>query len=55
MKNSTVKIFWIWASGSGVVKKISYLELYKPSCSVEQNHLGNFGRWHRGEHSYEVI
>ena len=36
-------------------KKISYLELWQPSCSVPQNHLCNFGRGHHGEHSFEVI
>ena len=37
------------------VKKISYLELWWPSCSVERNHLCNFGRGHHGEHSCEVF
>ena len=33
-----VKLYEIWTSGSGdVVKKISYLELWRPSFSVEQN------------------
>ena len=32
--------------------KIPYLELWRPSCSVEQNHLCNF---ERGQHSCEVI
>ena len=31
-------------------KAISYLELWWPSCSAEQNHLGNFGRGHYKEH-----
>ena len=30
--------------------KISYLELCWPSCSVEQNHMSNFGGGHYGEH-----
>ena len=48
MRNNSVKLFWIWASGSGgdIVKKISYLELCWPSCSVEQNHLYNCERGH---------
>ena len=27
-------------------KDISYLELWRPLCSLEQNHLFNFGRKH---------
>ena len=51
-----MNLFKIWASGSGdVVKKISYLELWRHSFSVEQNHLCNFERGHHGEHSCEVI
>ena len=45
-RNNSVKLFWIWTNGSG----ISYLELWQPSCSVEQNHLCNFERGHHGEH-----
>ena len=41
-------------SGADVVKKISYLELWRPSCMVERNHLCNFERGHAGEHSCEV-
>ena len=42
-----MKLFSIWTSGSGdVVLKISYLELWWPSCSADQNHLCNFGRGH---------
>ena len=36
-------------------KGISYLELWQPSCSVDQNHLCNFERRHHGEHSCEVM
>ena len=55
MKNS-VNLFRIRDSGSGDdVKNISYLELWLPSCSVEQNHLSNFERGHHREHSCEVI
>ena len=37
--------FLIWASDSGGdVLKISYLELWWPSFSVERNHLCNFER-----------
>ena len=31
-------------------KDISHLELWRPSCSTERNHLGNFGRGHYEEH-----
>ena len=34
---------------------MSYLELWQPSCSEEQNNLCNFGRGHYGEHSCEFI
>ena len=30
-------------------KDISYLELWWPFCSAEQNHLCNFGRGHHEE------
>ena len=51
-----MKLFWIWTSGSAaVISKISYLELWQPSCSVERNHLCNFERGHHGEHSCEVL
>ena len=35
--------------------KRSYLELWRPLCSVEQNHLCNFGREYYGEPSCEFI
>ena len=34
---------------------ISYLELYRPSCSAERNHVDNFGRGLYEEHFYEII
>ena len=52
---NSVKLFWIWTSSTDVILKISYLELWQPSCSVEQNHLCNFERGHHGEHSCDVI
>ena len=56
MRNNSVNLFRIWASGSGdVVYKISYLELWPPSCPVEQNNLCTFEREHHGEHSCQVI
>ena len=49
-------LFRILTSDSGdVVEKISYLELWLPSCMQEQNHLCNFERGHHREHSCEVI
>ena len=57
MRNNSVQLFRIWASGSGgdVVYKICYLELWWPSCSVELIHLCNFERGHHEEHLCEVI
>ena len=36
-------------------KYISYLELWWPFCSAEQNHLCNFGRGHYEEQFCEII
>ena len=36
-------------------KDISYLELWKPLCSVDWNHLCNIGRRHHEEHPCEII
>ena len=36
-------------------KVFSYLELWQPSCSVDQNHLCNFERGHHEKDSCEVI
>ena len=36
-------------------KGISYLELCKPFCSTERNHLCNFGRGYQEEQSCEII
>ena len=38
-----------------VFKDISYLELWRPFCSGEQNHLCNFGRSHHKEQFCEII
>ena len=35
--------------------KRSYLELWRLSCSMDRNHLNNFGRGHYGRHSCEII
>ena len=36
-------------------KDISYLELWQPLCSVDWNHLCNFGRRYHEEQSCEII
>ena len=36
-------------------KDISYLELWQPFCSAEQNHLFNFGRGCYEEQFWEII
>ena len=36
-------------------KDISYLELWWPFCSVEKNHLHNFGRGHHEEQFSEIV
>ena len=36
-------------------KDISYLELWWPFCSVEQNQLCNFGKEHYKEQLYDII
>ena len=36
-------------------KDISYVELWQPLCSVEQNHLCNFGRRHHEEQFWEFF
>ena len=37
------------------LKGISYLELWQPFCSVERNHLYNFGIGYREEQFCEII
>ena len=36
-------------------KGISYLELWQPFCSVECNHLRNFGRGYQEEQFCDII
>ena len=36
-------------------KDISYMELWRPFCSAEPNHLCNFGRRHHEEQFCEII
>ena len=36
-------------------KDISYLKLWRPFCSAEQNHLCNFGKGYPEEQFYEII
>ena len=42
-------------SGGTTFKYISYKELWQPLCSVEQNHLCNFGRRHHEVQFCEII
>ena len=37
------------------LKDISYLELWNPLCSVERNHLCNFGRRHHEDNSVNLF
>ena len=37
------------------LKDISYLELWQPHCSMEQDHLCNFGGRHHEEHFCKTI
>ena len=57
MRTISVKLFLFWTSGSGEngVKDISYLELWKPFCSVEGNHFCNFGKGHYKEQFCGII
>ena len=36
-------------------KDFSYLQLWRPFCLAEQNHLCKFGRGHHEEHFFEII
>ena len=36
-------------------KDISYLDLWRPFCSAEQNHVCNFGRGYYEEQFSEII
>ena len=53
MRDNSVKKISIGASGSGDI--VSYLELWQPFCSVEQNYLCNFSRRHHEEQLCEII
>ena len=69
MRNISAKLFRIWISNAGdvdkrhfshssrvhVLKNISYLVLWQPLCSAEQNHLCNCGRVHHEEQFCEII
>ena len=55
MGSISLKLFWIWTSGSRDVKAIFYLELWRPLCSSEQNRLCNFRRGHYQVHISEII
>ena len=53
MRNDSVN--WVSGSGGDDVFKISYLELWQPSCAEKRNHLSNFERGHHREQTCEVI
>ena len=57
MRDNSENLFRIRASVSGdnVVLKISNLELWRPTCSVDKNHFCNFGRGHYEEQFCEFI
>ena len=38
-----------------VFKNISYLELWRPVCSVQRNHSCNFGKEHFEEQFCEIV
>ena len=50
-----MKSFRIWIRRKCHFKDISYLELWQPFCSVEWNHLCNFGRGYYEEEFCEMI
>ena len=49
--NISVKLFRICTSGSN----ISYIEIWKPFSSTEQNYLCNFGTRYHGEYFCQII
>ena len=55
MMNNSVNIFLIWAKEEMPFKDISYPELWWPLCSVDHNHLCNFGRGYHEEHFCKII
>ena len=44
-----------WFSRRCFFNDISYLDLWRPICSAEQNHLCNFGKGHYEEQFCEII
>ena len=57
-RNDSVKLFWIWTSGSwgnAVNRYFFYLELWQPFCWAECNHLCNMSRGYYEEPFCEVI
>ena len=47
--------FWTSGSGGNAVKYISYLELWQPFSSAEQNYKCNFGTGYYEEQFCEII
>ena len=56
IKNIRGILFGILTSGSGdVVLNISYLQIWRPSCSTGRTHLGNLSRGHYEEHFCDIF
>ena len=55
MRNISVNYFEFGPVVQMFFKDISYLELWRPFRSAQQNHLCNFGRGHYKEHFCEII
>ena len=59
MRNIVCKIILnldqLFSESGYVVKRCSYLELWRPSCSAEISRLGIFCRGHCEEHFYKFL
>ena len=56
MRNISVKLFEFGPVVQEIsFKNSSYLKLWRPFCSAEQNNLCNFSRGHLEEHFCEII
>ena len=55
MRNNSVKSFGPEVQQEMSFKDTSYLELWLPFCSVEQNYLCNFGRGYQEEQFCDII
>ena len=55
MRNNSVKLFGFGLVVQMSFKEKNYLQLWRPFCSAEQNHLCNFGRGHYEKYFCESI